>query len=292
MKRMSQKKPFPQKNLKRKINSYLCGFLSVYLPFLIISFVFSSCTKKKEPLVIQAAPIPPGKPVEEVYELGLKRYKQKRYQEAIEQFEAVKNNYPFHPDAVEAELYTAESYYDWGKYLQAAEAYGTFRKMHPYHKKAPYALLRQGESYAKEAPKTYDRDLTYCKEALQVFDNFFRRYPDSQYVSEARSFARDCRWKLAGHEFYVGRFYYRTKKYEASINRLKGVLSKHSGFGFDEQAAWYLGLDYMKLKDYDEAKRIFQMIVDRYPFGKYKPKAQRKLLRIKLLYKKGSKKNG
>jgi outer membrane protein assembly factor BamD len=44
---------------------------------------------------------------------------------------------------------------------------------------------------------------------------------------------QECQKRLAEHEFYVGNFYFRIKRYKAALGRFQGVLQKYpeSGLG-------------------------------------------------------------
>lgn len=246
--------------------------------FLILALLVSACDKNKKKDLKQIN-ILPGETAEQVYEKAEKKLKRKQYEDAINHYEAVRNYFPQSPQAVEADLKVGDAYLAWKQYDQAAEAFARFRRLHPQHASADYALLKQGESYYKDAPKTIDRDLRSCESAVVIFEDFFRRYPDSSYNNEAHRMAYDCRRKLAGHEYYVGRFYFRTDHYKAAASRLEGLLRDHAGFGYDEQAAWYLGRAYTKLKAYEDADRVLKNLVEHFPDGSYHDRAARLMAR-------------
>jgi outer membrane protein assembly factor BamD len=260
-------------NHQRKLYAFLFLFLGVALTFSL------GCDRFKKKKISHLV-VAPGQTPEEVFKKGEKFLKKKRYEDAIEHFEAVKNNFPLSPLAAEAELQAAEAYFNWKQYDQSAETYNLFQRLHPLHAKTDYAMMRQGEALYKDSPKTIDRDLTSCRQSVTVLNNFFRRYPLSQYTDKAREIVWECRRRIAGQEYYVGRFYYRTRKMQASIGRLEGVLRDHSGFGYDEKAAWYLGLAYYREKEFNESKRVFEQLINHFPQSPYREKAQKRMKRI------------
>ena len=48
------------------------------------------------------------------------------------------------------------------------------------------------------------------------------------------------RENLATHEFYVGRFYFKTKQYEAALGRFKGILKEYPNTGLKEELLEYI----------------------------------------------------
>ena len=51
-----------------------------------------------------------------------------------------------------------------------------------------------------------------------------------------------CIKSLAGHDFYVGLFYYKTEHYKAALIRFKSVLTNYPDVGVHEQALKYIAL--------------------------------------------------
>ena len=49
-----------------------------------------------------------------------------------------------------------------------------------------------------------------------------------------------CYQSLSGHEFYVGVFYYKNKKYKAAKARFAAVVEKYPDVGFHHRALTYL----------------------------------------------------
>jgi outer membrane protein assembly factor BamD len=51
-----------------------------------------------------------------------------------------------------------------------------------------------------------------------------------------------CIKSLAGHDFYVGLFYYKSKHYKAALIRFKSVLTNYPDVGVHEKALRYVAL--------------------------------------------------
>lgn len=78
--------------------------------------------------------------VQEIYENGNDAMRAGEYAKAAESYARIKDDYPFSPYAVEAELSLADAYFLNKKYAEAAEAYRDFETLHPRHSAIPYVL--------------------------------------------------------------------------------------------------------------------------------------------------------
>ena len=204
--------------------------------------------------------------------LDLKRAKdfQKagRYDLAIEKFEAIKNKYPLTPEAIEAELEIAESYYLQGAYVESLAYFQSFHDLHPNYKRVDFSSFRVAMSYYKQIPSTIDRDLSAASKAIEAFDEFLDRYPRSSYVSEAQTKKKECFSKLAQKEYYIGDFYFRQKKYQSAAGRFKIILKKYNGLGLEEKVLFQLGMCYYYLNEKAEAKKTLSEFVKQFPSSK------------------------
>ena len=113
----------------------------------------------------------------------------------------------------------AEGYFQSKEFDQAAQEYARFLELHATHPWASYALYREGECYVRQV-KTPDREPALPKKARQAFENLIANYPDSPAVPHARE-QRD--WsveQLALHDLGIARFYLRTHRAPAALERL------------------------------------------------------------------------
>ena len=191
-----------------------------------------------------------------------------RYDLAIEKFEAIKNKYPLSPEAIEAELEIAESYYLQGSYVESLAYFQSFHDLHPNYKKVDFASFRVGMSYYKQIPSTIDRDLSAANKTIEAFNEFLDRYPRSSYVTEAKAKKQDCFSKLAQKEYYIGDFYYRQKQYSSAAGRFKTILKKYSGLSLEEKVLFQLGMCYYYLNEKAEAKKMLSEFVKQFPNSK------------------------
>ena len=180
--------------------------------------------------------------------------------------------YTYSPYAALAELRTGDAYFEKEEYEQAAIEYEEFLKRHPGHAEAPYATYRLALSYYKEI-KSPDRDPLNTRLALQWFNTFIEKYPDSPLVPDAHERALRCQDKLARREIYIGNFYSRRDNYKAAADRYKIVVDDYNETQRYQEALYLLGKAYAKSDQYDLARQTLNRLVQEFPNEKYSGKA-------------------
>jgi len=175
------------------------------------------------------------KPPDVLAEEGIKDLKKKKYDDAIETFEKVRDRYPYSEQALLAQLKVADAYFFKKKYEEAIQAYREFEKLHPTNKAVAYCIFREGQSFYRQR-STIDRDQTYTLKAIDEFKRLKQKFPDSEYIPKAEQFLAHCRKDLAEHEFYVAEFYYRTKRYQAAIDRYQALTQDYPEFPKNAEA--------------------------------------------------------
>jgi outer membrane protein assembly factor BamD len=168
------------------------------------------------------------------------------YKDSIESFEKLRDWYPFSQYVIVAELKIADAYYHIKNYEEAVAAYEAFENLHPRNEAIPYVIFQIGLCYYEQID-TIDRDQTPAKNALDTFNRLKRQFPEDGYAHRAEEHIKKCIKSLAGHEFYVGFYYYKGKHYKAALSRFKSVLSNFPDVGFHQQALQYVSLCEEKL---------------------------------------------
>jgi outer membrane protein assembly factor BamD len=179
------------------------------------------------------------RPAKELIQDGVAAYDAGKYQESLKHFEQLKDWYPFSKYAILAELKIGDANYHLGSYAEAIAAYEDFEQLHPRNEAVPYVIYQIGRSYYEQTD-TIDRDQTAAKKAIETFKRLAQSHPDSSYTQQSQSHAINCYKKLAGHEFYVGTFYYKSKRTKAALERFRAVVTKYPDVGFHHQALRYI----------------------------------------------------
>ncbi len=203
------------------------------LTIAIISLlVFSSCAwlEPKE-----------EKSIQDLANSGMNEFKKENYKTSIEYFEKLKDWYPFSKYAILAELKIADSYYKLKEYDEAISAYEEFVNLHPRNEATCYVIYQIGLCYFEQID-TVDRDQTTAQKALDTFKKLIKQFPENAYANRARVNLKKCLKSLAGHEFYVGFFYYKNKHYKAALSRFEAVLTNYPDVGIHHEALKYIAL--------------------------------------------------
>ncbi|GBC59699.1 outer membrane protein assembly factor BamD [Desulfonema ishimotonii] len=181
------------------------------------------------------------KSAEELVGDGMDSYETGKYRKAIESFENLKDWYPFSKYASLAELKIADAYFQLEEYQEAIFAYEEFESLHPRNEAIPYVIYQIGSCHFEQMDSV-DRDQSVVQKALDTYNRIMRQFPDNTYAVKAGERIRECQKSLAGHEFYVGLFYYKNKKYKPALRRFEAVLSDYPDVGIHEQALRYITL--------------------------------------------------
>lgn len=171
---------------------------------------------------------------EKNYLEGEKAKAGKNYEEAVNYFEYVKNQYPYSKFAALADLAIAETYMDSEQWLQAAESYQFFVQFHPKHPKVAWATFQIAKAYTEAIPKdypimpkSYEKDQGATLSAIVAWDRFLRRFPKDENVEEAKSLRQKARGLLTEQEWAIAHFYEHNKHYQGAVWRYETIFTKY-----------------------------------------------------------------
>jgi outer membrane protein assembly factor BamD len=208
------------------------------------------------------------------YEKGLAMLEAKDWVAASKYFGFIKSRFPYSKYAVLAELRLADAEFGAEQYLEAIDSYRLFIKFHPTHEMVAngYASYRIGEAYYKQLPgdfwmfpPSYEKDQSATEDAANELKTFMDKYPDSPYRAKAKEILVKVGKRLADHEWYVARYYWDRGKPMGTVIRLRRLLERYRGVGYDEEALWLLGRAYVSVGMPDRARTAWQELVAKHP---------------------------
>lgn len=169
---------------------------------------------------------PPEDTAQELFEAGNDAMREKDYVSASGYYAKLKDNFPFSPYAVEAELSLADCYFldeEWG---MAVDAYKEFETLHPRHQAIPYVLFNIGMANINGYP-SIDRPATQIEEAYSYFRRLKESYPHTEYAAVATEKMAECRRIMAEHELFYADFYFRMERYASALTRYRTILTEY-----------------------------------------------------------------
>lgn len=228
----------------RKIMILKIGLLALLLPL-----IFSGCSYFN---IFSKSEKPKASP-EVLYSQASAEYKDGHYKKAQESFLKLKEEYPLHELAILAEIGIADSLYSDKEYAEAETAYSDFVSLHPTNENVPYALYQSGMCHYNEI-EDIDRDQTETIKAKQAWEKLVARYPESKFSAMVDNLILECRQKLAERELYVGRFYFKQKKYQAALARFEKMARDYANVGLDFEIEYYINETQIKIAEEEKLK--------------------------------------
>ncbi|HET6267916.1 MAG TPA: outer membrane protein assembly factor BamD [Acidobacteriota bacterium] len=207
----------------------------------------------------------------QLYTMGQERMKKKDYPKAKEAFKAVFENFPKSDYRILAKLAYADAYYQEGgdsNWILAAQEYQDFISLFPFSPKAEYAQFQIGMCYYKMMERP-DRDQTNTHKAVVEFQKAIDSYPNGEHFDAARKKLIDCYDHLAKHEFGVARYYWRTKRYQPSSDRIKGLLKSYPETVYQPEYFYTLADSLHHLAQDSEACVYYAKLKARWPTADY-----------------------
>ena len=125
--------------------------------------------------------------------------------------------------AEEIAYYFAYSHFSTGDYLMASYLFNRFIINFPRSKHAEESKFMVAYCHYKEAPE-FSLDATNTSLAIDKFQNFIDKYPQSDSISRCNSLMDELRLNLSKKAFANAKQYHTTSNYRAAIISLDNVL--------------------------------------------------------------------
>ncbi len=208
--------------------------------------------------------ITPDIPAEDLYNQGLAKLKAKNHEGAAKRFGELEKQYPSSEWARKGLLMTIFSQYEEPKYDDAVQSAQRYIGLYPKSADTPYVYYLAGMSYYNQVPDVM-RDQQSSERAMEIFSQLIQKFPNSEYVKDARYKIQVTRDQLAAKEMTVGRFYLTRKNFPAAINRFHDVVGKYQTTRHTEEALYRLTEAYMAMGVTNEAQTAAAILGHNYP---------------------------
>ncbi|HWP58695.1 MAG TPA: outer membrane protein assembly factor BamD [Candidatus Acidoferrales bacterium] len=254
----------------------LCRFILL----LCISLSTANCSSLSLPsLRWSSSSARPDPDATALYQEAIEHLNNKNYTLAIDRLKKVKTEFPFAPEAQQAELKIGEAYYLNKQYGEAIAALQEFRSFHPTNPEIPFVLYYLGLSHLDQFT-AIDRDQKTTELAKGYFETILKDHRDSPYAPLAQQKLAKCLEYLAEHEFAIASFYLNQKKYPAARERLDEIIRRYKGTPTAVKALYHLGETYRLEKNTVKAALAYSALVQHYPQSELAKKAQVQLAEV------------
>ncbi len=204
----------------------------------------------------------------------------KDYKEAEDKFKKLLEMSSQNRMAETARLGLAESYYKNGDYEEAAAVYEDYLKLHPLSPNSDYVQFKLAMCYYKLMLPPY-RDQTYTFKALDAFKKLVKLYPRSPWVGRAREKISECEERLAQHDIYVGKYYFKVKKFKSAKMRFQWAFNKAANPETAAEALYWLGRTYEAMGNRKKAMECYAKVVKDFGMWENVDEAERALADLK-----------
>jgi outer membrane protein assembly factor BamD len=203
-----------------------------------------------------------------IYDQGLARLKKGDDDGAAKKFTDLGKQYPYSDWSKKGLLMTTYSQYQGGSYDDAEQSAERYVKLYPDTPETAYAIYLGAMSYYDQIPDI-SRDQDRAERALALFRQIVDKFPNSEYVADAKFKIQVTRDQIAGKEMSVGRFYLTRRNYTAAINRFRNVLTNYQTSRHAEEALYRLTEAYLGLGITGEAQTAAAVLGHNFPDGQW-----------------------
>jgi outer membrane protein assembly factor BamD len=218
-----------------------------------------------------------------LFDQGTTALKEENWFTAREYFRELVDTYPQSQFRAEAKLGIGDSYLGDGSTeskILAINEYREFLTFFPTHNRADYAQykLAMAHFYQMQNPQ---RDQTATKDAIQEFQAFIERYPNSSLMPEVRTRLREAKDRLAEADYQVAVFYYRNRWYPGAVERLRALLARDPEYTYRDGAYFHLGESLVRMNRPAEALPYFERIIKEFEHSEYLDDTRKRIAELK-----------
>jgi outer membrane protein assembly factor BamD len=187
-------------------------------------------------------------------------------------FDEVERQHPYSPWARRAQLMSSFSYYVARDYDKSVSSAQRFLSIHPGNKDAPYAYYLIALSYYEQISDV-TRDQKVTEQTRTALQELIRRYPSTEYASDAKLKLDLVEDHLAGKDMEIGRYYERAGNWLAAQIRFQNVVDNFQTTSHAPEALYRLTETNLALGVPSEAQKYAAVLGANYPGNEWYAKA-------------------
>jgi outer membrane protein assembly factor BamD len=223
----------------------------------------SACTSSGKDLDLSTY-VEQTEPADVLYNQALANMNSGRLKEASAKFDAIDRQHPYSEYARKSLVMGAFANYRQGNYDDSINSAKRYLALYPSTPDAAYAQYIVGLCYFRQI-RDVTQDQKESRRAIEAMQEVVTRWPDSEYVDDAKAKIRMARDQLAGKEMQVGRYYLERREYIAAVKRFRYVVENYSNTRHIEEALARLTESYYAMGLTSEAQTAAAVLGQNYP---------------------------
>lgn len=203
-------------------------------------------------------------PADVLYNQALANIDSGKLSRAKEKLTQLDQQHPYSEYSRKALIMQTFISYRQGGYEDAVQYGRRYVALYPGDEDAAYAQYLVGMSYFRQIPDV-TRDQSVTGRAYNAMLQLTERYPDSEYVEDAKNKMVVARDQIAGKEMLTGRYYMERREFLAAINRFRTVVEEYQTTRHVEEALARLTEAYFALGLANEAQNAAAVLGHNFP---------------------------
>nr|MBS0038351.1 outer membrane protein assembly factor BamD [Saprospiraceae bacterium] len=181
--------------------------------------VFSSCRSEFEKTRMSGDP-------ERILNAGMEYYDKEEYEKARNLFELVLNTYRGRSEAENLYFRYANAHFHLREHILSAFYFENFANTFPNSQHREKAEFKAAYSNYMLSP-SFRLDQKYTHDAIDGFQRFVNRFPNSPRVAECNELMDELRKKLERKAFYQADLYYKMGSYQSAVASFHHLLQDY-----------------------------------------------------------------
>lgn len=173
------------------------------------------------------------------FELANELYTKKQYDRAIALYEQIYQRMPKTGEGELAYFRIGKAYYDKEDFYMGGYYLGAFPQRFPMSVKAQEALYLSAMCAVQNSPK-YSLDQNDTELAINNFQEFIDKYPESSLVDSCNNIMDKLRFKIETKDFEALRLYSKTENYRAAVTTAMSFLEAYPRTKSKEEVEYIL----------------------------------------------------
>ena len=208
--------------------------------------------------------VDPTVPADQTYNEALANVEAGDTQQARKKLAKLDRQHPYSEYARKSGVLSTYLAYQANDFPEAISQGKRFVSLYPAHKEAPYAQYLVGMSHFRQISDV-TRDQKAARDTYTAMNELVTRYPESEYIEDAKRKMRVAKDQIAGQEMLVGRYYQERREYLAAINRYRRVVETFEDTRHVEEALARLTESYYALGLTSEAQTAAAVLGHNFP---------------------------